>query len=189
MAYGERGLLPAIPGVYCLLTERNLILYIGQSENICQRWKGHHLKTKLRAGASLRIAWRETFSESGRLKLEALLIRRHQPRLNVNLLPRPLPTPKVVLADVLSSPAMGNRMLNAKQIAERFGVSNSTARGWLLRGLLPGAELRESELGVSYWVAPESSLKDFVPPKRGPVPKPTAEAQPKPAKRRGRKAA
>jgi hypothetical protein len=44
-------------------------------------------------------------------------------------------------------------------------------RGWLLRGLLPGAQLKETELGDSYWLVPESSLKDFVPPKPGPVPK------------------
>jgi DNA-binding transcriptional regulator YiaG len=68
------------------------LLYIGQSLNICQRWKGHHLKRQLKAGASLHIAYRETFSEVGRLKMEAILIRRHQPRLNANLLPR-LPKP------------------------------------------------------------------------------------------------
>lgn len=63
------------------------------------------------------------------------------------------------------------RMLTAKDIAKRFGVSNSTARGWLLRGRFAGAELRESELGQPYWVAPESSVDNFTPPKPGPVPK------------------
>ncbi len=61
-------------------------------------------------------------------------------------------------------------MLTSKEIAQRFGVSNSTARGWLLRGRLAGAELRQSELGQSYWVAPEASVKNFVPPRPGPVP-------------------
>ncbi len=77
-------------------------------------------------------------------------------------------------------------MLTAKEIAGRFGVSNSTARGWLLRGRFVGAELRESELGQPYWVAPESAVKNFVPPKPGPTPKaaepatkPKAEAKPK----------
>jgi hypothetical protein len=63
------------------------------------------------------------------------------------------------------------RMFTAKDIAKRFGVSNSTARGWLLRGRFAGAELRESELGQLYWVAPESSVDNFIPPKPGPVPK------------------
>lgn len=66
---------------------------------------------------------------------------------------------------------MAERMLTAKEIAKRFGVSNSTARGWLLRGRFADAELRQSELGQPYWVVPENALKDFVPPKPGPVPK------------------
>lgn len=83
-------------------------------------------------------------------------------------------------------------MLTAKDIAKRFGVSNSTARGWLLRGRFAGAELRESELGQPYWVAPESSVDNFTPPKPGPVPKAKAAAA-KPArssrKKKGAKSA
>jgi hypothetical protein len=91
--YGRRNLLPAIAGVYCVMSSGGNPLYIGQSVNICQRWKGHHLRRQLKAGVSLHIAYRETFSEVGRLKMEAILIRQHQPRLNVNLLPRsPKPT-------------------------------------------------------------------------------------------------
>jgi hypothetical protein len=81
---------------------------------------------------------------------------------------------------------MGERMLTAKDIAQRFGVSNSTARGWLLRGRFAGAELRHSELGQPYWVAPESSVKNFVLPKPGPVPKAKAVV---PARRSTRKKA
>jgi hypothetical protein len=79
---------------------------------------------------------------------------------------------------------MGERMLTAKEIARRFEVSNSTARGWLLRGRFAGAELRHSELGQPYWVAPESSVKDFVLPKPGPVP-----TKPAPPEKHGRGAA
>jgi hypothetical protein len=83
---------------------------------------------------------------------------------------------------------MAERMLTTKDIAQRFGVSNSTARGWFLRGRFAGAELRHSELGQPYWVAPESSVKNFVPPRPGPTPKPKAEAQ-MPARPRTRKKA
>jgi len=60
-------------------------------------------------------------------------------------------------------------VLTAKEIARHFGVSNSTARGRLLRGRIAGAELRQSELGQPHWVAPEGPLKDFTPPRPGPV--------------------
>jgi hypothetical protein len=80
---------------------------------------------------------------------------------------------------------MGERMVTSKEIAQRFGVSNSTARGWLLRGRFAGAELRESELGQPYWVAPEASVKNFVPPKPGPVPK--AKPGQSNGKKRGKK--
>jgi hypothetical protein len=76
---------------------------------------------------------------------------------------------------------MGERILTAKEIAQWFGVSNSTARG-----RFAGAELRRSELGQPYRVAPESSVKDFVPPKPGPVPK---APESKPARRELRKKA
>jgi hypothetical protein len=66
---------------------------------------------------------------------------------------------------------MAEKTYTARQLAERFDVAGSTVRGWLLRGLLQGAHLKETELGDSYWVVPESALKDFTPPKPGPVPK------------------
>ncbi len=66
---------------------------------------------------------------------------------------------------------MAEKTYTARQLAERFGVAGSTVRGWLLRGLFPTAELRKTELRDSYWLVPESALKDFEPPKPGPVPK------------------
>jgi hypothetical protein len=66
---------------------------------------------------------------------------------------------------------MAEKMLSVKDIAARYDVKVSTARGWLHRRLFVGAQLKTSELGVSYWVVPESALKGFVLPKPGPVPK------------------
>lgn len=65
---------------------------------------------------------------------------------------------------------MAKKTLNARQLAERYGVAPSTARAWFLAGLLPGAYLKETELG-SFWVVPEGKLVGFVPPRRGPKPK------------------
>ena len=86
------------------------------------------------------------------------------------------------------SPAMAEKFYTARQLAERFGVAGSTVRGWLLRGLFPSAELKKTELGDSYWIVPESALKDFVPPKPGPVPKtPKVLLAEKAAKKGGKK--
>ena len=66
---------------------------------------------------------------------------------------------------------MAEKAYTARQLAERYKVAGSTVRGWLLRRLIPGAYLQETGLGNSYWLVPESAIKDFVPPKPGPVPK------------------
>lgn len=73
---------------------------------------------------------------------------------------------------------MAEKTYTARQLAERYGVAGSTVRGWLLRGELPGAYLQKTELGDSYWLVPESALKDFGPPKPGPKPKPKQQAAP-----------
>jgi hypothetical protein len=72
---------------------------------------------------------------------------------------------------------MSDKILTAKQIAERYAVAASTARAWCLNGTLPGASLKETELG-SFWIVPESALTGFVPPKPGPKPKAKSEAAP-----------
>jgi hypothetical protein len=81
---------------------------------------------------------------------------------------------------------MSEQTYTARQLAERYKVARSTARGWLTRQLIPGARLVETGLGDSYWVVPESALKDFTPPKPGPVPKPKAAEK---TSRRSRKKA
>ena len=81
---------------------------------------------------------------------------------------------------------MSEKTYTARQLAERYGVARSTARGWLNRRLIPGARLEETELGDSYWIVPESALKDFVPPKPGPVPKAKANGS-SPAKKSAKK--
>jgi hypothetical protein len=84
---------------------------------------------------------------------------------------------------------MSEKTYTARQLAERYGVARSTARGWLNRRLIPRARLEKTELGDSYWIVPESALTDFVPPKPGPIPKAKTNgaATRKRAKKGGRK--
>ena len=78
--------------------------------------------------------------------------------------------------------------LTAAQVAERLGVGRSTVNLWCRQGRFTGARREDSPVGV-YWLIPASALKDFVPPKRGRIPRAQPEVEAKPAKRRGRKAA
>lgn len=64
--------------------------------------------------------------------------------------------------------------LTAAKVAERLGVGRSTVNLWCRQGRFPSAHLADSPLG-SYWIIPESDLKDFKLPKRGRTPKPKDE--------------
>ena len=61
-------------------------------------------------------------------------------------------------------------MLSVKDAAARLGVPPVSVRLWARSGRFPGAELRESDFGVSYWLIPESSLSGFAKEKPGPKP-------------------
>ena len=61
---------------------------------------------------------------------------------------------------------MGKGELTSSQAAERLGVAHSTVRAWCNQGLFPNAR-REETIAGSFWVIPESDLKDFQPPERG----------------------
>jgi transposase len=61
------------------------------------------------------------------------------------------------------------KMLNVKEVASRLNVAAVSVRLWARRGRFPGAELKESELGVPYWLIPEDALAGFEKRKPGPV--------------------
>lgn len=69
--------------------------------------------------------------------------------------------------------------LTAAQVAERLQVGRSTVNLWCRQGRFPGARVEDSPVGP-YWLIPESDLKNFTKPKRGPVPKPKVESEQKP---------
>lgn len=73
------------------------------------------------------------------------------------------------------------KTLTARQLAERYDVAPSTARSWFLLGLVPGAVLKQTELGP-VWVVPESALDKFTPPRAG---RPAKAKAPRGAKKAG----
>ena len=69
---------------------------------------------------------------------------------------------------------MNEKTLTSRQVAERYKVALSTARAWFLQGLVPDAQLKQTELGP-VWIVSESALNGFVPPRAGRPPKGRAE--------------
>lgn len=67
--------------------------------------------------------------------------------------------------------AKNEKELTTSELAERYGVSHSTARGWCTSGkFFRNARLDKTPRG-DFWVVPESDLEGFVPPRRGPKPR------------------
>jgi hypothetical protein len=80
-------------------------------------------------------------------------------------------------------------MLSVKQAADRLGAPPVSVRLWARSGRFPGAELKETELGVPYWVIPESALAGFEKEKPGPKPGAKAGATKVEAKSKSRRKA
>lgn len=57
------------------------------------------------------------------------------------------------------------RMLTPDEVAERYGVSPVTVRGWCSRGKL--AAIKEGRGNRGNWLIPESALEGFTPPRPG----------------------
>lgn len=63
---------------------------------------------------------------------------------------------------------MCRRMLSVKEAAGRLGVPLVSVRLWARSERFPGAELKVSEFGMSYWVIPGNALSGFEKEKPGP---------------------
>ncbi len=85
-------MLPESPGVYLMKDDRGTIVYIGKAKVLKNRVRSYfvdgpkeHLAARLLAPIVKDIDWIVTDSEFSALVLEAQLVRRHMPRLNVDL--------------------------------------------------------------------------------------------------------
>jgi len=65
----------------------------------------------------------------------------------------------------------GPKMLTTREVARMIGAAESSVRMWARKGRFSGAVEEESPRG-SYWLIPDTSLKDFSMGKAGRPPKP-----------------
>jgi hypothetical protein len=74
------------------------------------------------------------------------------------------------LGEVRGMAKKERKMLSVKEVANKLGAPPVSVRLWARSGRFPGAELKETELGVPYWMIPEDALAGFEKEKPGPKP-------------------
>lgn len=78
-----RQALPTISSIYFVIQNGIEIIYIGQSENLKNRWKNHDKLPAIRKlGGDNRIAWLKT-DKASLAEIEAEFISRYKPSLNI----------------------------------------------------------------------------------------------------------
>jgi len=77
-AWDEIAALPTGAAIYYVLNRTKVVLYVGASKHLRQRWASHHRRSDLAAGGATRIAWQAIWPEF--LLLEALFISYCQPQ-------------------------------------------------------------------------------------------------------------
>jgi excinuclease ABC subunit C len=85
-------LIPEQPGIYKFLDEKGEIIYVGKAKNLLKRTtsyftdsKGHSFKTVTMVKHAARLEYLVVETEHDALLLESTLIKKNQPRYNVNL--------------------------------------------------------------------------------------------------------
>ena len=87
----ELPLIPKLPGVYKMLSDKDQILYVGKAKNLPNRLKSyvseknHVIKTERMLSQTRKIEITTTSNESEALLLEANLIKKHKPKFNILL--------------------------------------------------------------------------------------------------------
>ena len=87
----ELPLIPKLPGVYKMLSDKDQILYVGKAKNLPNRLKNyvseknHIIRTERMLSQTRKIEITTTSNESEALLLEANLIKKHKPKFNILL--------------------------------------------------------------------------------------------------------
>ncbi len=87
----ELPLIPKLPGVYRMLSEKGDILYVGKAKNLPNRLKSyiaeknHIIRTERMLSQTRKLEITTTSNESEALLLEANLIKKHKPKFNILL--------------------------------------------------------------------------------------------------------
>lgn len=188
----ELDYLPTCSGVYFAIEEVEQVAYVGQSCNIRQRWRAHHVEgdlcdlSDLHSARRVKIAWFETAGGEDISTLERLLILRFRPRLNKTHLqplkpvraPKPAREPQERIAGNMmvgmKKPGEVKR-LTVKEAAEILGAGESSGRAWCVQGKFPNATATETPRGP-IWYIPESDLDGFEKRERGRPPKPAEQS-------------
>ncbi len=74
--------LPNISAIYFVLTDKDYLLYIGQTKSLCLRWQNHHRVAKFQEWSDVRIAWIPIDDHRALPVLERAYIVYFQPLLN-----------------------------------------------------------------------------------------------------------
>lgn len=146
VAMSELRYLPECAGIYFAIEENNIVAYIGQSVNIYNRWRGHHVQgslcdlSDLESARRVRLAWMAVSSVDQLDSLERALIRRFRPRLNDSHNRNRIAAPSSA------------KLLTTNEAAEKLGVSSRR-----VRALIAAGTLRAHQLGREYAIE-ESAL-------------------------------
>jgi predicted GIY-YIG superfamily endonuclease len=81
VAFEYRQDLPAVPALYFVLNSQRDVMYIGQTNNLSTRWKGHQRAIQMQAGG-YRIHWYRIDDEQQRITTESQAIKYFRPPWN-----------------------------------------------------------------------------------------------------------
>jgi transcriptional regulator with XRE-family HTH domain len=121
--------LPEQPAIYFAINSQGIIQYIGRSQNLKQRWAGHHKFDELTQIGDIKIAY--LFVEADLLaEVEKALIEWFKPSLNtVGVVP--IKNIERKESQVLSKLLKDTRGIESQRsFAERIGVALAALQGW-----------------------------------------------------------